>query len=131
MLVSHRDPDKAMPGHRDPDKAMLVSHRDPECWSVAGTQTRQCLVTGTQTRPTLACSTGHDRQCLCAQVLTVAVPVLTTDSLTWSCSGEAPARQCLVTRGLMPMLSEGSARATDADTTDDILLVGGSSTSTV
>ena len=55
-------------------------------------------------------------------MLTVAVPVLTTDSLTWSCSGEAPARQCLVTRGLLPMLSEGSARATDADTTDDILL---------
>ena len=60
---------------------------------------------------------------LWAQVLTVAVPVLTTDSLTWSCSGEAPARQCLVTRGLLPILSEGSARATDADTTDDILLV--------
>ena len=58
------------------------------------------------------------------QVLTVAVPVLTTDSLTWSCSGEAPARQCLVTRGLLPMLSEGSARATDVDTTDEILQVG-------
>jgi hypothetical protein len=26
-------------------------------------------------------------------VLTVAVPVLTTDSLTWTCSNEAPARQ--------------------------------------
>eukprot|EP00208_Stichococcus_sp_RCC1054_P007328 CAMPEP_0206143566 /NCGR_PEP_ID=MMETSP1473-20131121/21028_1 /ASSEMBLY_ACC=CAM_ASM_001109 /TAXON_ID=1461547 /ORGANISM="Stichococcus sp, Strain RCC1054" /LENGTH=509 /DNA_ID=CAMNT_0053539035 /DNA_START=205 /DNA_END=1734 /DNA_ORIENTATION=+ len=54
-------------------------------------------------------------------VLTVAVPVLTTDSLTWSCSGEAPARQCLVTRGLLPLLAEGSARATDSDTTDEIL----------
>lgn len=54
-------------------------------------------------------------------VLTVAVPVLTTDSLTWSCSGEAPARQCLVTRGLLPLLAEGSARATDTDTTDEIL----------
>jgi hypothetical protein len=30
-------------------------------------------------------------------VLTVAVPVLTTDSLTWTCSNEAPARQ--VSRG--------------------------------
>lgn len=56
-------------------------------------------------------------------VLTVAVPVLTTDSLTWTCSGEGPARQCLVTRGLLPMLSEGAARATDMDTTDDILAV--------
>lgn len=54
-------------------------------------------------------------------VLTVAVPVLTTDSLTWSCSGEAPARQCLVTRGLLPLLAEGAARATDSDTTDEIL----------
>jgi pyruvate kinase len=96
-------------------------------------------------------------------VLTVAVPVLTTDSLTWTCSGEAPARQvrrggrhalpcpallaagrhalrcgwslpqvltspppslhsqCLITRGLIPLLAEGSARATDTDTTDEIL----------
>jgi pyruvate kinase len=54
-------------------------------------------------------------------VLTVAVPVLTTDSLTWTCSGEAPARQCLITRGLLPVLAEGSARATDTDTTDEIL----------
>ena len=57
-------------------------------------------------------------------VLTVAVPVLTTDSLTWTCSGEAPARQTLVTRGLLPLLAEGSARATDSDTTDEILQVG-------
>ena len=42
-------------------------------------------------------------------VLTVAVPVLTTDSLTWTCSGEQPARQCLITRGLLPLLAEGSA----------------------
>jgi pyruvate kinase len=37
------------------------------------------------------------------------------------CAGEAPARQCLVTRGLLPLLAEGSARATDSDTTDEIL----------
>ncbi len=48
---------------------------------------------------------------------------LSADSLTWSCSGEGPARQCLVTRGLLPLLAEGSARATDSDTTDDILAV--------
>ncbi len=56
-------------------------------------------------------------------VLTVAVPVLTTDSLTWTCSGEQPARQCLITRGLLPLLASGSARASDSDTTDEILLV--------
>ena len=54
-------------------------------------------------------------------ILTVAVPVLTTDSLTWTCSGEAPARHALLTRGLIPLLAEGSARATDPDTTDAIL----------
>lgn len=54
-------------------------------------------------------------------VLTVAVPVLTTDNLSWKCSGEGPARQCLVTRGLIPLLAEGSARASDSDTTDEIL----------
>ena len=42
------------------------------------------------------------------------------DSLTWECSGEAPARQCLITRGLLPLLAEGSARATDSDTTDEV-----------
>lgn len=31
-------------------------------------------------------------------VLTVAVPVLTTDSLTWTCSNEAPARQVCASR---------------------------------
>ena len=62
-------------------------------------------------------------------VLTVAVPVLTTDALTWTCSGESPARQCLITRGLIPLLAEGSARATDSDTTDEILAVSSSSNS--
>lgn len=54
-------------------------------------------------------------------VLSVAVPFLTTDDLTWSCSGEAPARQTLITRGVIPMLAEGSARSSDIDTVDGIL----------
>merc|ERR1719199_1815651 len=54
-------------------------------------------------------------------ILTVVVPVLTTDNLTWQCSSEAPARQCLMSRGLSPILAEGSARASDTDTTDEIL----------
>jgi pyruvate kinase len=54
-------------------------------------------------------------------VLAVFVPTLTTDSLTWTCSGETPARQANLTRGLIPLLAEGSARATDTDTTDEIL----------
>ena len=54
-------------------------------------------------------------------VLAVFVPTLTTDSLTWTCSGETPARQANLSRGLIPLLAEGSARATDTDTTDEIL----------
>eukprot|EP00245_Coleochaete_scutata_P005343 TRINITY_DN18817_c0_g1_i1.p1 TRINITY_DN18817_c0_g1~~TRINITY_DN18817_c0_g1_i1.p1 ORF type:complete len:511 (+),score=89.99 TRINITY_DN18817_c0_g1_i1:115-1647(+) len=54
-------------------------------------------------------------------IISVAVPVLTTDNLTWSCSEESPARHSLVCRGLIPLLAEGSAKASDADTTDDIL----------
>eukprot|EP00271_Cylindrocystis_brebissonii_P020289 TRINITY_DN6658_c0_g1_i1.p1 TRINITY_DN6658_c0_g1~~TRINITY_DN6658_c0_g1_i1.p1 ORF type:complete len:523 (-),score=80.36 TRINITY_DN6658_c0_g1_i1:752-2320(-) len=54
-------------------------------------------------------------------VLSVAVPVLTTDSLQWVCSEESPARHALVCRGLIPLLAEGSAKASDSDTTDEIL----------
>ncbi|OAE24625.1 hypothetical protein AXG93_4080s1050 [Marchantia polymorpha subsp. ruderalis] len=54
-------------------------------------------------------------------ILSVAVPVMTTDSLTWELSEEAPARHSLVCRGLIPLLAEGAAKATDSDTTDEIL----------
>lgn len=54
-------------------------------------------------------------------ILTVAVPVLTTDNLSWSCSEESPARHSLVYRGMIPILGEGSARATDSEATDAIL----------
>eukprot|EP00850_Spirogloea_muscicola_P002669 SM000010S04307 [mRNA] locus=s10:856051:859056:- [translate_table: standard] len=54
-------------------------------------------------------------------ILSVAVPVLTTDNLTWSCSEESPARHSLICRGLIPLLAEGAAKATDSDTTDEIL----------
>eukprot|EP00246_Nothoceros_aenigmaticus_P012379 TRINITY_DN3817_c0_g1_i1.p1 TRINITY_DN3817_c0_g1~~TRINITY_DN3817_c0_g1_i1.p1 ORF type:complete len:513 (+),score=102.46 TRINITY_DN3817_c0_g1_i1:84-1622(+) len=54
-------------------------------------------------------------------ILSVAVPIVTTDTLTWSCSEESPARHSLICRGLIPLLAEGSAKATDSDTTDEIL----------
>ncbi|GBG71414.1 hypothetical protein CBR_g8834 [Chara braunii] len=54
-------------------------------------------------------------------ILSVAVPVLTSDNLSWSISEESPARQSLICRGLIPLLAEGAAKATDTDTTDDIL----------
>lgn len=46
-------------------------------------------------------------------VLAVAVPILTADPMAWSCSGEGPARHCLTTRGLVPMLAVGSTKASD------------------
>eukprot|EP00250_Pteridium_aquilinum_P020037 c24679_g1_i1 orf=604-2334(-) len=54
-------------------------------------------------------------------ILLVAVPTLTSDGLTWSCTEESPARHCLMYRGMIPILGEGSARATDTESTDEIL----------
>ncbi|KAI5575707.1 hypothetical protein BDE02_10G229200 [Populus trichocarpa] len=54
-------------------------------------------------------------------ILSVVVPVLTTDSFDWACSDETPARHSLIYRGLIPLLAEGSAKATDAESTEVIL----------
>ncbi|MCL7026190.1 hypothetical protein MKW94_018667 [Papaver nudicaule] len=54
-------------------------------------------------------------------ILNVVVPVLTTDSFNWTCSDETPARQSLCYRGLIPLLAEGSAKATDTESTEVIL----------
>eukprot|EP00897_Mesotaenium_endlicherianum_P004641 jgi/Mesen1/4204/ME000219S03327 len=54
-------------------------------------------------------------------VLSVAVPVMTTDTLTWNLSEESPARHSLICRGLIPLLAEGAAKATDSESTDYIL----------
>ncbi|KAK4798238.1 hypothetical protein SAY86_030564 [Trapa natans] len=54
-------------------------------------------------------------------ILSMMVPVLTTDSFDWTCSDESPARHSLVYRGLLPILVEGSAKATDAESTEVIL----------
>ena len=54
-------------------------------------------------------------------ILSVVVPELTTDSFEWVCSAETPARQSLIYRGLIPLLAEGSSKATDTESTDVIL----------
>ncbi|KAK4755816.1 hypothetical protein SAY87_009573 [Trapa incisa] len=54
-------------------------------------------------------------------ILSMMVPVLTTDSFDWTCSDESPAGHSLVYRGLLPILVEGSAKATDAESTEVIL----------
>ncbi|XP_062172326.1 pyruvate kinase, cytosolic isozyme [Alnus glutinosa] len=55
-------------------------------------------------------------------ILSVVVPEMTTDSFDWSCSDESPARHSLIFRGLVPVLSAGSARASDAETTEEALV---------
>ncbi|PKU66024.1 Pyruvate kinase, cytosolic isozyme [Dendrobium catenatum] len=54
-------------------------------------------------------------------ILSVVVPTLTTDSFDWSVSDETPARHSLTYRGLIPLLAEGSAKATETESTDMIL----------
>ncbi|KAG6485283.1 hypothetical protein ZIOFF_053817 [Zingiber officinale] len=54
-------------------------------------------------------------------ILSVVVPVLSTDSFDWSVSDESPAKQSLVYRGLIPLLAVGSAKATDSESTEVIL----------
>ncbi|CAI9097113.1 OLC1v1033438C1 [Oldenlandia corymbosa var. corymbosa] len=54
-------------------------------------------------------------------ILSVVVPVLTTDSFDWNISDETPARHSLIYRGLIPILAEGSAKATDSESTEVIL----------
>lgn len=54
-------------------------------------------------------------------ILSVVVPEIKTDSLEWTCSDEAPARHSLIFRGLIPVLSAGSARASLAESTEEAL----------
>jgi len=55
-------------------------------------------------------------------ILSVVVPeVKTDDALEWTCSDESPARRSLIFRGILPVLCEGSARASYAESTEEAL----------
>ncbi|KAG1371442.1 pyruvate kinase, cytosolic isozyme [Cocos nucifera] len=54
-------------------------------------------------------------------ILSVVVPELKTDSFDWSCSDEAPARHSLIFRGLIPVLSAATAKASDTESTEEAL----------
>lgn len=55
-------------------------------------------------------------------ILSVVVPeVKTDDALEWTCSDESPARRSLIFRGILPLLCEGSARASYAESTEEAL----------
>jgi pyruvate kinase len=54
-------------------------------------------------------------------ILSVVVPELKTVEFDWICSDEGPARQSLIVRGVIPMLSAGTAKAFDSEATDEAL----------
>ncbi|RZC65021.1 hypothetical protein C5167_008707 [Papaver somniferum] len=54
-------------------------------------------------------------------ILSVVVPELKTEFFNWTCSDEAPARHSLIYRGLVPVLSSGSAKASHAESTEEAL----------
>lgn len=54
-------------------------------------------------------------------ILSVVVPELKTDSFDWLCSDESPARHSLIFRGLVPVLSAASARASHEESTEEVL----------
>ncbi|XP_072984494.1 pyruvate kinase, cytosolic isozyme-like [Typha latifolia] len=54
-------------------------------------------------------------------IVSVVVPELKTDFVDWTCSDEAPARHSLIVRGLIPMLSAATAKASDTEATDEAL----------
>ncbi|XP_010923031.1 pyruvate kinase, cytosolic isozyme-like [Elaeis guineensis] len=54
-------------------------------------------------------------------ILSVVVPEIKTDSFDWFCSDEAPARHSLIFRGLIPLLSAGTAKASHSESTEQAL----------
>ncbi|RDX78268.1 hypothetical protein CR513_41477, partial [Mucuna pruriens] len=54
-------------------------------------------------------------------ILSVVVPELKTDTFDSACSDETPERHSLIIRGLVPMLSAASARASNAETTEEAI----------
>jgi pyruvate kinase len=56
-------------------------------------------------------------------VLVVVIPRLTTDKMRWTFTGATQARQCLITRGLFPMLADPRHPTdTSANTTNESIL---------
>ncbi|XP_043693807.1 pyruvate kinase, cytosolic isozyme [Telopea speciosissima] len=54
-------------------------------------------------------------------ILSVVVPEIKTDFFDWLISDEAPARHSLIFRGLVPVLTAGSARASHTESTEEAL----------
>ncbi|KAF5183714.1 Pyruvate kinase [Thalictrum thalictroides] len=55
-------------------------------------------------------------------ILSIVVPEIKTENFEWSCSDEAPARHSLIFRGLVPVLTAGSAKASHTEATEEALV---------
>ncbi|KAF9619748.1 hypothetical protein IFM89_009090 [Coptis chinensis] len=55
-------------------------------------------------------------------ILSMVVPEVKTEKFDWLCSDEAPARHSLIVRGLVPVLSAGSVKASDVEATKEALV---------
>ncbi|KAH7443952.1 hypothetical protein KP509_02G057900 [Ceratopteris richardii] len=56
-------------------------------------------------------------------IISVVVPVIKTNNLTWSFGEECPYRHSLISRGIIPVLAEASSHGRETDTSDEILRV--------
>ncbi|GJN31340.1 hypothetical protein PR202_gb19729 [Eleusine coracana subsp. coracana] len=55
-------------------------------------------------------------------VLSAVVPEVKTDNnFNWTCSDERPARHSMIVRGLIPMLSAATAKASDTEATEEAI----------
>ncbi|PKA60311.1 Pyruvate kinase, cytosolic isozyme [Apostasia shenzhenica] len=54
-------------------------------------------------------------------ILSVVVPELKTGFFDWSCSDESPARHSLIYRGLIPVLSTATAKASTSEATEEAI----------
>ncbi|KAJ4753767.1 Pyruvate kinase [Rhynchospora pubera] len=54
-------------------------------------------------------------------ILSVIVPELRTVNFDWTCSDEAPARHSLIIRGVIPLLSAATLKASDTESTEEVL----------
>ncbi|ERM97241.1 pyruvate kinase, cytosolic isozyme [Amborella trichopoda] len=55
-------------------------------------------------------------------ILSVVIPEISTDTFDWFHSDEAPARHSLIFRGLIPVLSAGSTKASYSEATEEAIL---------
>ena len=54
-------------------------------------------------------------------IVSVVVPIIKTNHLTWSFGEECPYHHALICRGLIPLLADASTQGKDNDASDEIV----------